>query len=62
MTFTQAQEEYLKKIADIGVAEEADIAARTAIINAEVEQKNIDAGIIDIVPVNEETLVVDPTA
>ena len=44
------------------MAEEADIAARTAIINAEVEQKNIDAGIIDIVPVNEETLVVDPTA
>ncbi len=57
MTFTQAQEEYLKKIADIGLAEEADIIARTAIINAEVESKNREAGIIV-----EEVIVEVPVA
>ncbi len=57
MSFTKSQEEYLKKIADIGLAEEADIIARTAIINAEVEAKNREAGIIV-----EEVIVEVPVA
>ncbi len=71
MTFTQAQEDYLKKIADIGVAEEEDIVARTVVINAEVEEKNIEAGIIERkvkkevvgeVIIEETPVVEEPTA
>lgn len=46
MTLTQAQEEYLKKIADIGLAEEEDIVARNMVINEEARAKNIEMGVI----------------
>lgn len=52
---TPEQEAYLIKIANIGLAEEADIIARTAIINAAVESENIAAGVISA-PVVEEII------